>query len=51
MPAIEHKLNVTEEEVPEHIRRLAKEQGECQSSKGQTIEQFRSYIIGESAKL
>lgn len=51
MPAIEHKLNVTEEEVPEHIRRLAQEQGECQSSKAQTIEQFRSYILGEFVKI
>jgi len=46
MPTIEHKLNITEEEVPEHIRRLAQEQGECPSSKDQIIEQFRTYILG-----
>ncbi|XP_046866761.1 alpha-tocopherol transfer protein isoform X1 [Drosophila willistoni] len=45
MPTIEHKLNITEEEVPEHIRRIAQEQGECPKTKQQTIEQFRSYIL------
>ncbi|SPP85475.1 blast:Alpha-tocopherol transfer protein [Drosophila guanche] len=45
MPAVEHKLNVSEEEVPEHIRLIASQQGECTKTKKQTIEQFRSYIM------
>lgn len=46
MPAIEHKLNVTEEEIPEHIRRVAEAQGECPQTKKETIAQFRNYIAG-----
>lgn len=46
MPTIEHKLNITEEEVPEQILRLAQEQGESPSSEAKLIEQFRSYILG-----
>lgn len=48
MPAIEHKLNVTEEEIPEHIRRVAEAQGECPQTKKETIAQFRNYIAGMS---
>ncbi|XP_030569805.1 alpha-tocopherol transfer protein isoform X2 [Drosophila novamexicana] len=45
MPAIEHKLNITEEEVPECIRLLAAKQGECSKTKQETIAQFRNYIL------
>ncbi|KRF77805.1 alpha-tocopherol transfer protein isoform X2 [Drosophila virilis] len=45
MPAIEHKLNITEEEVPERIRLLAEKQGECSKTKQETIAQFRNYIL------
>ncbi|KAH8333951.1 hypothetical protein KR059_004790, partial [Drosophila kikkawai] len=45
MPAIEHKLNISEEEVPEQILRLAEQQGERPSSEAAVIEQFRSYIL------
>ncbi|KAH8404823.1 hypothetical protein KR222_004793, partial [Zaprionus bogoriensis] len=44
MPAIEHKLNVTEEEIPEDIRLVAESQGECPQTKNETIAQFRDYI-------
>lgn len=46
MPAIEHKLNVTEEEIPEHILRVAEAQGESPLTRKETIEQFRDYIAG-----
>lgn len=46
MPAIEHKLNVTEEEIPEHILRVAEAQGENPLTRKETIEQFRDYIAG-----
>ncbi|XP_064549100.1 alpha-tocopherol transfer protein isoform X2 [Drosophila montana] len=45
MPAIEHKLNITEEEVPESIRLIAESQGECPKTKQETIAQFRNYIL------
>ncbi|EDW03189.1 alpha-tocopherol transfer protein isoform X2 [Drosophila grimshawi] len=45
MPAIEYKLNITEEEIPESIRLIAEQQGECQKSKQETIAQFRDYIL------
>lgn len=46
MPAIEHKLNVTEEEIPEHIRRVAEAQGESPQTRKEAIAQFRDYIAG-----
>lgn len=46
MPAIEHKLNVTEEEIPEHIRRVAEAQGESPHTRKEAIAQFREYIAG-----
>ncbi|XP_030376714.1 alpha-tocopherol transfer protein isoform X2 [Scaptodrosophila lebanonensis] len=45
MPAIEHKLNLSEEDVPANIRVIAEKQGECEQSKKEIIEQFRSYIL------
>ncbi|XP_023163836.2 alpha-tocopherol transfer protein isoform X2 [Drosophila hydei] len=45
MPAIEHKLNITEEEIPENIRLIAEKQGECPKTKQQQIEQFRNHIL------
>jgi len=47
MPAIEHKLNITEEEIPENIRLIALNQGECPKTKQETIEEFRNYILGK----
>ncbi|KAM8715161.1 hypothetical protein ACLKA7_002241 [Drosophila subpalustris] len=45
MPAIEHKLNITEEEIPDNIRLIAQDQGECPKTKQETIEEFRKYIL------
>lgn len=47
MPAIEHKLNITEEEIPDNVRLIAQDQGECPKTKQETIEEFRKYILGE----
>lgn len=46
MPAIEHKLNVTEEEIPEPVRLVAEQQGECPKTKQEKIDEFRNYILG-----
>ncbi|EDW13468.2 alpha-tocopherol transfer protein isoform X1 [Drosophila mojavensis] len=45
MPAIEHKLNVTEEEIPEPVRLVAEQQGECPKTKQEKIDEFRNYIL------
>ncbi|XP_017842120.2 alpha-tocopherol transfer protein-like isoform X2 [Drosophila busckii] len=44
MPTIEHKLNISEEEIPAKIRVIAESQGECPKSKHEIIAQFRNYI-------
>lgn len=45
MPAIEHKLNITEEEIPEPVHLIAEQQGECPKTKQEKIEEFRKYIL------
>ncbi|KAH8273914.1 hypothetical protein KR044_003416, partial [Drosophila immigrans] len=45
MPAIEHKLNITDEEIPDYIRIISESQGECPKTKKETIAEFRNYIL------
>ncbi|XP_051858493.1 alpha-tocopherol transfer protein isoform X1 [Drosophila albomicans] len=47
MPAIEHKLNITEEEIPDNIRLISEKQGECPKTKKETIAEFRNYILDQ----
>ena len=44
MPSIEYTLNL-DPELPEDIKKVAIENGECEMLKTQTINEFRNYIL------
>ncbi|TMW39904.1 hypothetical protein DOY81_015016, partial [Sarcophaga bullata] len=44
MPSIEYTLNL-DPELPEDIKKVAIENGECELLKSQTINEFRNYIL------
>lgn len=44
MPSFEYRLNL-EPELPDDIKKVAIEQGECEETRAQTIEEFRNYIL------
>lgn len=44
MPSIEYNLNLNDE-LPEDIKKVAIENGECELTKTQIIAEFRNYIL------
>ncbi|XP_013115257.2 alpha-tocopherol transfer protein [Stomoxys calcitrans] len=44
MPSFEYELNM-DPELPDDIKKVAIEQGECEETRIQTIEEFRNYIL------